>query len=132
MNDTKATVSGPRLLYVATVASTVHHFLRPYARQLRADGWQVDAAANGLHELPGLSEAFDRLEELPLSRSLFDLRGILAATRAIARLLRSGRYDIVHVHTPIAAFAVRAAATSVPRNLRPSIVYTAHGFHFHE
>ena len=46
------------------------------------------------------------------------------------RLLRAGGYSIVHTHTPIASFVVRAAVASLPRRARPAVVYTAHGFHF--
>jgi glycosyltransferase involved in cell wall biosynthesis len=41
-------------------------------------------------------------------------------------------YDIVHVHTPIAAFLARAVIRRMQPSQRPSVVYTAHGFHFHE
>ncbi len=39
--------------------------------------------------------------------------------------------DIVHVHTPLAALVTRLAAHRLPAVRRPSIVYTAHGFHFY-
>lgn len=41
-------------------------------------------------------------------------------------------YDIVHVHTPIPAFICRCAAATFPSKGRPLLVYTAHGFHFHD
>ena len=41
-------------------------------------------------------------------------------------------FDIVHVHTPIASFLTRLAAARTPRDRRPAVVYTAHGFHFHK
>jgi glycosyltransferase involved in cell wall biosynthesis len=51
--------------------------------------------------------------------------------RAVSKLLEA-RYDIVHVHTPIAAFLTRYVARRLPVELRPIVVYTAHGFHFHK
>src|SRR6185295_19916264 len=44
-------------------------------------------------------------------------------------LMKRERFDIVHVHTPVAALIGRWAAW---RARVPKIVYTAHGFYFHE
>lgn len=121
----------PSVLYVATVAGTVRHFLRPYAIHFRSMDWRVDAAANQADSDPTLIEAFDHVYGWPLSRSLLDIPGIVQASRAMSRLLAAGRYDIVHVHTPIAGFVTRIAVRRMPRESRPAVVYTAHGFHFH-
>ncbi len=119
-----------RLLYVTTVSPTVRHFLSPYAAHFRALGWRVDAAANGTMGDAVLLEAFDRVHELPLSRSPFDLNGLTRGIGAITRVLGSG-YDIVHVHTPIASFITRLTVRMLPPDVRPMVAYTAHGFHFH-
>lgn len=123
--------SGASLLIVATVASVIREFLLPYAAHFRALGWRVDAAANGGGGDEVLQEAFDHVYELPLSRSILDVGGILQAERAISALLDT-RPDIVHAHTPIAAFVARFVVRRVPIEHRPAMVYTAHGFHFHE
>ena len=119
------------LLIVATVARTIRGFLLPYAEHFRALGWRVDAAANGGGGDEVLHEAFDHVYELPLSRSILDVGGILRAERAISALLGTGP-DIVHVHTPIAGFVTRVAVRRAPAERRPAVVYTAHGFHFYE
>jgi glycosyltransferase involved in cell wall biosynthesis len=41
-------------------------------------------------------------------------------------------YDLVHVHSPVAAFATRYALRGLRRTGKPRIIYTVHGFHFHE
>jgi glycosyltransferase involved in cell wall biosynthesis len=46
----------------------------------------------------------------------------------IRAVVTEGKYDIVHVHTPVAAFVTRLALRKAPR---PKTVYTAHGFHFY-
>ena len=69
-------------------------------------------------------------DEIPLSRSIRDVRTLGVGFAAISRLVGSG-YDIVHVHTPIAGFLTRAAIHRLPVATRPAAVYTAHGFHFH-
>ena len=120
----------PALLIVATVAGTVAGFLTPYAAHFRSLGWRVDAAANGATSDPRLLEAFDRVHELPLSRSLRDVRGLERGRRGLAEILETTP-DIVHVHTPIASFLTRLAVRQLPRDRRPAVAYTAHGFHFH-
>ena len=120
------------LLVVATVAPTIRQFLVPYAIHLRDLGWRVDAAANGAKGEPVLQEAFDTLYELPLSRSILDVRGMFRGYRAISAILDEVRPDMVHVHTPIAAFVTRLAVRRMPLARRPMVAYTAHGFHFYK
>ena len=122
------TAGAPSLLVVTTIPGTMH-FLVPYVRHFRALGWRVDGAA---HSLSGDARAgeFEQVHDVPLSRSLKDVRGLVDGAMTLASILESG-YDIVHVHTPIASFVTRAMARRVPVTTRPAVVYTAHGFHFH-
>jgi glycosyltransferase involved in cell wall biosynthesis len=53
----------------------------------------------------------------------------LISTVQLVLLFRSERYDVVHVHTPVAALVGRLAAW-IARV--PLVIYTAHGFYFHE
>ncbi|MCI0582981.1 MAG: glycosyltransferase family 1 protein, partial [Chloroflexi bacterium] len=64
----------PSLLIVATVSGTIAAFLAPYAAHFRALGWRVDAAASGAASDPRLLDAFDHVHDLPLSRSVRDVR----------------------------------------------------------
>ena len=119
----------PSLLMVATVSATIRGFLLPYATHFRGLGWRVEAAANGVTSDPGLEGVFDELHELPLSRSIIDAGGIVRTLVELSRILKGG-FDIVHVHTPIAAFVTRAAIRRLPAGSRPAVVYTAHGLPF--
>lgn len=121
----------PSILMATTVSATLAGFLTPVAAHFRALGWRVDAASNGATGNPRVLTAFDRVYDLPTSRSLLDLPALLRAERAVARLLDEARPDLVHVHTPIASFLVRLAIRRMPLERRPTAVYTAHGFHFH-
>jgi glycosyltransferase involved in cell wall biosynthesis len=123
--------AGVSLLIVATMAGTIRNFLLPYAAHFRGLGWRVDAAGNGATDDPVLRDAFDQVHEVPLSRSILDVGGILRARRAISALIDTGP-DIVHVHTPIAGLVTRVAVRRAPAERRPALAYTAHGFHFHE
>ena len=79
---------------VSTVSTTIRAFLIPYARHFRDMGWSVDAAASGVAQDQSLVEGFDRVHEIPLSRSVRDVRTLGDGFAAISRLVGSG-YDIV-------------------------------------
>ena len=70
-----------------------------------------------------------KVELIPFSRNILSLSSHIRAYRALVLLLRKERFDIIQVHTPIAAAIGRLAAW---REKVPTIVYTAHGFYFHE
>ena len=121
----------PTLLFVATVSRTIGAFLTPYALHFRARGWRVEAAANGIVRDADAHATFDRVYEIPLSRSIADVRGMARSVAAVRAIVQGSRPDIVHVHTPIAAFVTRLAVRTIASDERPLVAYTAHGFHFH-
>jgi glycosyltransferase involved in cell wall biosynthesis len=115
-----------RLLHVATIPSTLEAFFMPFAVHFRKRGWSVDAAAAGITQTSKCAEAFNSCHDIPFSRSPFR-NNIPSLSRTIRSLVRDQNYDIVHVHTPNAAFIVRLALRDTRK---PKVVYTAHGFHF--
>ncbi|MEN6560326.1 MAG: glycosyltransferase [Acidobacteriota bacterium] len=120
-----------RVLMVSTIAGTHRSFLLPLARHFRKKGWRIDAAAAGISKSSECREAYERVFELNWSRHPLDLGHLISSARRIRFLATSESYDIVHVHTPLAAFAVRFALRRLRRGGRPKVVYTAHGFHSH-
>jgi glycosyltransferase involved in cell wall biosynthesis len=118
----------PKLLMVTTVASTLRAFLLPYARHFRKRGWMVGAMSNGVKDCPECAKEFNHCHEISFRRNPFDLKNFKGTGGEIRARVLEGGYDIVHVHTPVAALLTRFALRKEPR--RPKIVYTAHGFHF--
>jgi glycosyltransferase involved in cell wall biosynthesis len=119
-----------KLLMVTTVPSTLRSFLLPFAAHFRSQGWQVDAMACGVSAAECRS-GFDRVWEVEWSRNPLDPRNLLAAPQVIRELVSREQYQIVHVHTPVAAFVTRYALKDIRHHLGTSVIYTAHGFHFH-
>lgn len=118
-----------KLLVVTTIPLTLKAFLLPYAHHFRAQGWQVHGMASGISADARCREAFDAVHEIDWSRNPIDPRNFFGRPEAIRALIDREGYDLVHVHTPVAAFVTRFALRG--RRL-PKVVYTAHGFHFHE
>jgi glycosyltransferase involved in cell wall biosynthesis len=119
------------LLYVSTVSSTLRAFLLPFAEHFRAKGWRVDAMAQGVSANPECKQAFDRVWDIEWSRNPLSLSNLLVAPRSIREVIVQEKYDIVHVHTPVAAFVTRYALKGLRKQGKCKVIYTAHGFHFH-
>lgn len=120
-----------RFLFVTTVADTLEAFLLPHARLLQGRGHVVHAMAKGASAGNSSLNVFDKRYEIDWSRRPTDLCGIVRAVLRIRQLIRRERYQLIHVHTPVAAFITRVAVRSLRSTNRPILVYTAHGFHFH-
>ncbi len=118
-----------KLLFVSTVASFLEAFLLPYARHFSAMGWRVDAVANGAPTNPSCTAAFGSVFDVEWTRNPLDARNLTTASDRLKQIVTEGRYDIVHVHTPVAAFVTRLALRS---RSAPAVIYTAHGLHFHQ
>jgi glycosyltransferase involved in cell wall biosynthesis len=117
-----------KICQLSTVDFTLYHFLRPLMHALTAEGHEVvGVCANG-ELVPAVRDEGIRVETVPLVRSGNLLRNVKAG-QALRRLFVREKFDLVHVHTPVAAFVGRLAAA---RAGVPRIVYTAHGFYFHE
>lgn len=119
-----------RLLFVTTIPATVSSFFVPITRHLQAQGWQVDAMANGISSNPKCLETFDRVWDVNLSRNPLDPRNLLVARQQIRKVLAQKHYDIVNVSTPVAAFVTRYALKDL-RKKGLKLIYTAQGFHFY-
>jgi glycosyltransferase involved in cell wall biosynthesis len=126
-------VSRKKILFVSTVPETIEAFLLPFADKLREDNWIAHAMANGISEDSSLTSHFDKLWDVPFSRNLGSIVFSLPVNvRQIKRILDKEKYTIIHTHTPIASFVVRFAAGRMEKPIRSKIIYTAHGFHFHD
>lgn len=120
----------PRLLIVTTVPATLSAFLLPFARHYRACGWRVDAMTRNETIDAETRTAFDHIWTLPWSRQPFSPVNLIGTPRRIRRIVEGEQYDIVHVHTAVAAFVTRYALRTVRRRTGVRVIYTAHGFNF--
>ena len=122
-----------KLLIVTSVPLMLRGFLLPFAEHFKDLGWQVDAMvkADNSTAYKDCEAVFDKIWNVAWSRSPFDPRNFLSAPKMIRAALEAEPYDIVHVHSPIAAFVTRFALRGLRKSKRPKVIYTAHGFHFH-
>lgn len=95
---------------------------------MQEQGWQLTAVCSSGKSVEKLRASGYRVETIPIARSL----NPILALRSIVLLtlfFRRERFDVLHVHTPAAAFIGRIAGRFAGI---PLVIYTAHGFYFHE
>lgn len=121
----------PGVLMVTTVPETLEGFLLPFAAHFRARGVRVDGMARGVSGNPACVKAFDNVWDMDWSRNPFSPRNLLTEPSRIREIVASQGYDLVHVHTPVAAFVTRFALRKLRAAGGLRVIYTAHGFHFY-
>lgn len=116
-----------KVLYVTTVSRTINAFLIPHIEMLLEKGYEVHCACSIDKPVnKELQEKGVKIFEVPFSRNPLGI-GNIKAYNKLRELQRIHSYDIVHVHTPIAAIYGRLLKLSFP-SLKT--IYTAHGYHF--
>ncbi len=118
----------PRVLQVAALDATIGAFILPLVDALRQNGYVVDCACADGPKAAQLRQAGYVVHSIQFSRRVVSVRHAVALAQLV-RLMRRNSYEIVHVHTPIAAAIGRVAARLAGVRV---VVYTAHGFYFHE
>lgn len=119
---------GLKVCQLCAVDFTLKHFLLPLVDGMRDAGWAVVSVCSEGEYVPEMRARGYNIVTIPISRSLNAIAHVVSLWR-LYRLFRRERFDIVHAHTPIAALIGRVAARLAGV---PLIVYTAHGFYFHD
>ena len=118
-----------KILYVTTVSRTLNAFLIPHIEKLVDEGYKVDCACSiDLKVDDRILSKGCNIFDIPFSRNPVNPRN-MKAFRALRNLQLKNKYDIVHVHTPVASFVARLTFRK-EENLK--IIYTCHGFHFYK
>lgn len=117
-----------KVLHVCALGATAETLLLPQIDYLRSQHLTVDLVCSP-------DEAVDRLQAqgytvypIQIDRKISPVLNVKTIIRLV-QLMRAQAYDLVHVHTPIAAVLGRIAAKLAGI---PTIVYTSHGLPFHQ
>jgi len=117
-----------RVLEVCAVDFTVKNLLLPLINRLMKEGYEVEICCTPGKESKKLEKLGYKFKYVYIDRKI-NLLSSLRSLVGLYRVMRDGKYDIVHVHTPLASALGRIAAKLAHI---PIIIYTAHGFYFHE
>jgi len=117
-----------KVLHVCAVAFGLETLLLPQIDYLRGRGLSVEAACSPDPRVDDLRARGYTIHEVQIDRKISPAPNSKSVLE-LARLMRSQNYDLVHTHAPVASVLGRVAAklAGVKR-----IVYTAHGFYFHD
>lgn len=115
-----------KILYITALNETINAFLIPHIERLVEEGNKVHCACNINREINfRLINKKVVYHSIEFSRNPLKINYI-KVINDIRKVYLENKYDIVHVHTPIASFLTRFAL----KNYDVKIIYTAHGFHF--
>lgn len=117
-----------KVCQLCAVDFTLKTFLLPLIDGMLQEGWRVTAVCSDGPFVPILRERGYRIETVSIARSMNPLAA-LRSMITLVRLFRRERFDVLHVHTPVAALIGRLAARIAGI---PLVIYTAHGFYFHD
>jgi len=117
-----------KILHICAIGGTVEALLRPQIDYFLSQNLSVEIACSPGAEVEKLQQQGYIIHPIQIDRRISPLSN-LRSIYQLTQLIRRNQYDLVHVHTPIAAVLGRIAAklAGVKR-----IVYTAHGFPFHD
>ncbi|MEG2347727.1 MAG: glycosyltransferase family 4 protein [Cetobacterium sp.] len=114
-----------KFLIVTTIQNTVEAFLIPHIKMLEKKGYEVWIATNIFKDIPKELNK-NKWINISFSRNPFS-KNSFKAIKEMRELIKNNNFEMIHFHTPVAAFLGRYAARKEGQN---NIIYTAHGFHF--
>ena len=117
-----------KILYAASTFGHIRSFHVPYIKEMIARGHEVDIAGSGSAE--GLPAGAGVIE-LDFEKKMQSPVNFKTAQR-LTGLMKKSEYDLVIVHTSLAAFFVRLAVRKLPASERPYVINVVHGYLFDE
>jgi len=117
-----------KILEVCAVDFTVKNLLLSLIDRLKEAGYEVEIACSEGEASKELEKHGYVFSYVKIERKISLVSNIKSIVK-LYKIMKNGKYDIVHVHTPSAAILGRIAAKFARI---PLVIYTAHGFYFHE
>ena len=117
-----------KVCQICAVDFTLKQFLLPLIDAMTMEGWEVHSACSYGPATEKLRADGYILHDIKISRSINPISAAVSIFQLV-QLFRAEKFDLVHVHTPVAGLVGRFAARI---SRVPLVVYTAHGFYFHD
>lgn len=117
-----------KVCQLCAVDFTLKNFLLPLIDGMQEAGWRVTAVCSNGPFVPVMRQRGYAIETVTIARSMNPLAALRSLV-ALVKLFRRERFDVLHLHTPVAALIGRLAGRIAGI---PLVVYTAHGFYFHD
>lgn len=126
-----------KALVVAALTGFISTFLQHDIQLLQERGYEVHCAADGRNRGNKENEEYFKQIGTVFYQIDFSSKNPLSkdnvrAFGQIRKLLKENKYDVIHCHTPIPGVIVRIVAIKDRMMKRTKVIYTTHGFYFHE
>ena len=117
-----------KILEVAGLDHFFKYFLKRLVEGMSSEGWEVVCACGESGYSDVLRADGLDVRTVPYRRTVNPLAHI-PSVFALNSLIRREKFDVVHLHNPLMSLIGR---TAVALARPPLVIYTAHGFYFHE
>lgn len=117
-----------KIIQISAIDATMDKLLRRLNEMTMEDGYEVICVCSKGDKTEKLKTEGFKVHNINIDRKIRPISN-LKSIYEMYRYFKQEKPDIVHVHTPIAAVLGRIAARLAKV---PNIIYTAHGFYFHE
>lgn len=117
-----------KIVQITAIDTSQEKLLKKLNIESKKQGYQVHCIASKADSYKEIEKDGLIFHDVKIERSI-SLMSNFKSLIAMYKILRIIRPEIVHVHTPIAAVLGRIAAKVAKV---PTIIYTAHGFYFHD
>ncbi len=117
-----------KALHVVNVGYVVKYMLLPWINKLEEKGYEVHIICSNGEYVKELKKRGYRITTVKMSRKI-SLFSNLDTIWSIYKFIKKESPAIVHTHAPVMGLLGRVAAKLAGS---PVIIYTAHGFYFHE
>lgn len=121
--------SSLKVCQLCAVDFTLKHLLLPLVDGMQDKGWHITSVCSDGKYVSELRQQGYRHVPISISRNIINIASHVRTIGLLYKLFRREQFDVLHVHTPIAALLGRIAGRLAKT---PLIVYTAHGFYFHD
>lgn len=115
-----------KILFVASTLSHIENFHIPYLEQFKEYGYTVHVMgkANNKSDI----SCADKIISIPFEKNMFSLKNLASAFK-ISKIIKAEKYDIISIHTSLAAFFVRVGIMLCSKKPK-LVVNTVHGYLF--
>ncbi len=117
-----------KILEMCAVGFTVQNILLPLIDELTKYEFDVTILCSHDERSENLKKLGYKIKNIEIARKVSPIKNIVSIWR-LTKYLKQEKFDCIHLHTPVAAIIGRIAAFIAKV---PVVVYTAHGFYFHD
>ena len=117
-----------KICQLSAVDFTVEKFLLPLIDEMKKNHWEVTIVCSNGNLVEDIRKKGYTIDTIPIPRSKNPIKAI-RTIYLLFKYFKKNKFDIIHFHTPVASLLGRIAAKI---SCDSYLIYTAHGFYFHD